>query len=417
MINKRRDRRAAIKVAMLMAAAAIGLSGCGSMSAAGVDPIDWYRDLSGVSADDAKDKAPNAGNLAEGQKQPYPNLASVPKTPDTAITKADRDRMAKSLIADRQNAQYTDEQLHAGQNMAAIPPPAPAPPEAPKPKVAAAPASGASPTPKKAQPAKVAAAPIAPVKQEVLPPPTATPAPAPKVASAPAPKPAPKVAAAPPVTMEPIVDKKDIEQRKQEQTEKKTVEKKADKKAEKKPDDAKKKQVAKVKRGSEKSPDESALRPPSVGELPVGQEAREPPPQPAGTPRSARASSSEEVAAATPPGDVEPAARRGKGEAKEIRFSPGPFRAKILPADHKRLVEVAQLVERNHGRVRVVGYGGAPAAGDPTQREFQSFNAALDNAKAVGIALAKLGVPPNKIDIETAASVNSPDRAEIFVEY
>ena len=76
-----------------------------------------------------------------------------------------------------------------------------------------------------------------------------------------------------------------------------------------------------------------------------------------------------------------------------------------------------KLAERNHARVRVVGYGGAPAAGDLAQREFQSFNAALDNAKAVGIELAKLGVPPSRIDIETVANVNSSDRAEVFVEY
>src|SRR6185437_2437553 len=156
MVKKRRGKRAGITSAVLLAAVAIGLSGCGS----GADPIALYRDLSGNSSADAKDKAPNSQNLTQGAKEPYPNLASVPKQPDSALTKVDRDRMAKGLIADRQNAQYTDEQLHAGQDLHAIPPP---PPE---PHVAA--------TPPKLGPKVAQAAPPSPV---------AAPAPAPKLAA------------------------------------------------------------------------------------------------------------------------------------------------------------------------------------------------------------------------------------------
>jgi hypothetical protein len=397
-------RRVGAKVAMLMAVAAIGLGGCSEMKSSGVDPIDWYRDLSGISADDTKDQAPNSKNLAEGSKEPYPNLASVPKLPDNAITKADREKIAQSLVADRQNAQYTDEQLHAGQNMAAIPPPSP------EPRVAAGPASKpAAPTPVPAS--KVAAAPAsapkiatAPVKQEVLPPPAA---PAPKVATAsPQVPPEPKMAqtaSAPQVAQ--------------------TTPPRPQAAPKKKADDAKKKQAT-VKRGSEKQPEESALRAPTLGAMPAGEEARTPPPAPSEArhvkTRPARTPRPEELAAAAPSrSDVEAANPRGNAAAQtvEISFAPGPFRARILPAAHKQLVDVAKIVERNNGRVRVVGYGGAPAQGDAAQREFQAFNAALDNAKAVGVELAKLGVPPNRIDIETAANVNSPDRAEVFVEY
>lgn len=419
-----RDGRAGVKLAMLMAVAAIGLSGCGVADA--VDPIDWYRDLSGASANDVKDQGANTQNLAAGSKEPYPNLASVPKPPDNAITKADREKMAKGLVADRQNAQYTDEQLHAGQDMSAIAPPAPEQAAKPPAKTAVAPSPKAASAPPAASAPKSAA--VAPVKQETLPPAAPAPkvaavppkpAPAPKVAAASPPRPAPKVAAAssPPATMAPIVDQKDLDQKKVDK--KKPDDKKAADEAKKK-----KEKEAKIKRGSEAPPAESSLRPPSIGALPQGEDVRGAPPPPPGTPgatvRSARAPRSEEMAAATPPrSDVEAAAppSKPKPQTAEIRFTPGPYRARILAADHQQLVQLAAVVRRNNGRIRVVGYGGAPAAGDPAQREFQSFNAALDNAKAVGIELAKLGVPPSRIDIETNANVNSPDRAEVFVEY
>ncbi|MGH6980628.1 MAG: OmpA family protein, partial [Stellaceae bacterium] len=90
---------------------------------------------------------------------------------------------------------------------------------------------------------------------------------------------------------------------------------------------------------------------------------------------------------------------------------------RLTSADKNRLAEIAKMVTHNNSRVRIVGYGVAAATGDAAQREFQSFDAALDNAKAVGIELAKMGVPASRIDIETARGANSSDRAEVFVEY
>lgn len=402
MIKKRRGKRAGIGTAILMAALAIGLSGCGGSSDS-VDPIAWYRDLSGNSAADSKDKAPNSQNLAEGGKQPYPNLASVPKQPDNAITKVDRDRLAKGLIADRQNAQYTDEQLHAGQDLHAVPPPPPAPKIAatepastPKTAQAAPPRS----PPRAAPPPKVSAAPRpGPVKQEALAPPPATatqpvaPAPAPAVAQVPA----PKVAQAP---------------TKQSKPETKT--------ADKKTNETKKKKEAKVKRGSQPPPEESPLRSPTLGAMPSGQAVRTPPPQPPGTPNAPshaeRSSHAEEVAAASPPPRSDVDGNRGRPLVTEITFAPGPFRARLTAADKEHLAEIARVVAHGNSRVRIVGYGVAAPGGDQAQREFQSFNAALDNAKAVGIELAKLGVPASRIDIETARRASSSDRAEVFVQ-
>ena len=382
MITRRRGRFG-IKLTMALAVAAVGLGGCSSMKSGGVDPIEWYRDLSGNSANDAKDQTANAQNLKEGGKEPYPNLASVPTVPSTAISKADREKMVQSLIADRQNAQYTDQQLRAGQNMSAIP--APTPPSM----IAAAPATSsfaqagvATPTAASAKPGRMVAAPRAPVKAETLPLAGAEPAPATqKVAS----------------------DTK------------------------KRADDTKKKRAAN-KRSTEAPPAESSLKSPSLGPMPTGEQAEAPPPVPPGVPHSVQRvvhPRSEELAEAGPArSDVAPASPRASGsdsgvtvQAAEINFTPGPFRARILPADQKQLTDVAQMVMHNNGRIRVVGHGGATAQGDLAQREFQSFNAALDNAKAVALALTKLGVPASRIDVETEANVNSPDRADIFVQY
>src|SRR5271170_1043965 len=90
------------------------LSGCSWVPDA-VNPVSWYRDLSGVSANDKLDKnQPNQANLDAGGKAPYPNLSEVPTVPDRANGAIDRDALQKSPVADRQNANYTDKQLRGG---------------------------------------------------------------------------------------------------------------------------------------------------------------------------------------------------------------------------------------------------------------------------------------------------------------
>lgn len=93
-----------------------------------VNPVAWYRDLSGASKNDALDKSDtNRKNLEAGSKDPYPNLADVPDAPDRALTSVDRDKLQKSLAADRENAKYTADRLHAGAASANAAPPPPAP--------------------------------------------------------------------------------------------------------------------------------------------------------------------------------------------------------------------------------------------------------------------------------------------------
>lgn len=57
MVKTRRQNRTGVRVAMLMAVAAIGLTACDTVKSSGMDPIDWYRDLSG----DFEERRPGSG--------------------------------------------------------------------------------------------------------------------------------------------------------------------------------------------------------------------------------------------------------------------------------------------------------------------------------------------------------------------
>src|SRR5271169_1076054 len=142
--SERRIRRWARRLAVV--GLLVGLAAC--------NPVDTWRDLTGVSRNDPDpDTTPNTKNLASGEASDYPNLATVPPPPERALTAAEREKLTQSLIADRTNARHTDEQLRAGfSSVAAAPPPPPGEPGAQPEQVAAAPPP--SPTP-------VASAPVA----------------------------------------------------------------------------------------------------------------------------------------------------------------------------------------------------------------------------------------------------------------
>jgi len=106
------------------AAALLVLAGCSSLPDA-VNPIEWYRGATGLSANDPKPDERNTQNLEAGSERPAPNLASVPAPPTRAMSSAERERLAASLAADRANAHYTDEQLRYGNGAPAARPPTP----------------------------------------------------------------------------------------------------------------------------------------------------------------------------------------------------------------------------------------------------------------------------------------------------
>jgi outer membrane protein OmpA-like peptidoglycan-associated protein len=117
-----------------------GLSGC-SWLPNYANPIEWYRDATGISKYDDTGQERNAQNLAAGSKEPYPNLGTVPPLPDRAMSGVDRDKLVQGLVADRSHAKYSDDAVRAGR---AVPP---LPGEAPPVAMTQVPASAAGPAP------------------------------------------------------------------------------------------------------------------------------------------------------------------------------------------------------------------------------------------------------------------------------
>lgn len=142
-----------------------------------VNPVEWYKGTKGwITGDKDKQAADAARKEAKpmpGADKPFPKLSTVPERP-TAETRqraaAERERVASGLIADRNQARYTDEVL--GQGGAASAPPAPAqvtPPAAVTPRAVPRPPAIASAAPRRT--------PAPPVMRAPSPPQTARPAP------------------------------------------------------------------------------------------------------------------------------------------------------------------------------------------------------------------------------------------------
>jgi outer membrane protein OmpA-like peptidoglycan-associated protein len=137
---------------VIVAAVAMELAGCSSVPNA-LNPIEWYRDVMGLADDDDLGNGQNEQNLQAGSAQPYPNLGSVPAAPDTALSSVERDKLVDSLVADRNHAKYSDDDLRAGRTAVTAPPPASATSAATPRSPVAGPAPAPSPPAASATPA------------------------------------------------------------------------------------------------------------------------------------------------------------------------------------------------------------------------------------------------------------------------
>lgn len=145
------------RFAMMAVAACFTLTACSSVPDA-VNPVEWYKGTADFfTGEDEETPEADKPELPGEKEEEYPNLSSVPQKPATSSA-AEREQIAEGLIADNQNARYTD-------NPAASR-------EAPRRSLNAAPATPAPPAP----PAPVAA-PSQPVQSQAAIP--APPAPAP----------------------------------------------------------------------------------------------------------------------------------------------------------------------------------------------------------------------------------------------
>jgi outer membrane protein OmpA-like peptidoglycan-associated protein len=419
----------------------LALAGCSSVPDA-VNPVEWYRSATGSSSRTSQPNATDA-RIADAQAKASPNLATVPERPTRASTPAERQALTQGLVADRDNAKYTDEDLQprapAAQAAAtsrpapaappppappsvtaAPPPPAAPPPAAPPPAPVAAPAPpppapAAAPTPAPAPAAAAAPAPPPPaaaIAQPVPPPPppsmpqvAASPPPArtatrPAAPAAPPPVPPPPPAAAAPRASAPVAP---VPPGAPAATAATTV------------DQIYRQQLARS---------ESAVQ--------LRQPAAEPPLPPPAQPRrigalqhTARETSRSQVAyvggnTGVPSMTVQP------GEpVAAIRFGEGS--ARLATADRTTLARVAAMAQELGGRVRIVGHAGRPG-GEGAKSEVADFNLSLDRANAVAQELMKNGLSAERMRVEAvgdaeplvvagSAAAEAPNRrAEIFIE-
>jgi outer membrane protein OmpA-like peptidoglycan-associated protein len=354
---------------LVILAMILGLGAC--------NPVETWRDWTGSSRNDPDpETTPNTQNLAAGEASGYPNLATVPPPPSRALTAAEREKLAQSLIADRTNAKYSDEKLRAGFPAVSAPAPPPPPPPVPAPTADAkanptdstappAPAPKPSPDSGNAAAKTTAAAGQGLRKSDEPPepPPMESGLEVPKVRSVPNPEqvqstppppyptPTPTAANAPPATPH-------------------------------------------------------LPSPPAPAPMPeaIGSTAYQPPPPP---PVLAPLASSTKSSQKPPP------ATTGTPIA-EVKFAADS--TTLGDEDRQTLGKVVPLYQQNPGKVRVVGYAGA---GSGAAEQLNSFRAALDRAQAVATALTKAGIPADKIAVEAAPSGADPaeSRAEVLLEH
>jgi outer membrane protein OmpA-like peptidoglycan-associated protein len=341
-----------------------------------VNPVAWYRDVTGSSKNDSQnDTGRNKDNLATGSDQDFPNLGEVPDAPNHASSGIDREKLQESLIADREHAKYTNEQLQAGMGTPGASPAAPVTATAVPP-----PAPGAAPSAAAAGPAATTTT-------------TTT-----TTTATPATKPQQQGAVAPAATQDSSAT------------------------------------TSSRSRAAASAPAESSLQSPTPHAVPQG-EAAPPAPAPSNlAPRPVPATpvqaGSNGAPVLTPPAataarSVQPALamRTPRGASSAISVSVGDITfatgSAALSAAHRGpLSEIAGLYKQAGGKVRVVGHAERGATGDAASRQVAGLDLALDRANAVAQALSDLGVPANEISVEAAPTRgNEIPRAEVFMEY
>jgi outer membrane protein OmpA-like peptidoglycan-associated protein len=379
-------------------------------------PVETFRDWTGASQNDPDpDTTPNTKNLAAGEAADYPNLATVPPPPVRGMTAAEREKLTQSLIADRANARYTDEQLRVGfsTSQAVPPPPASSASEAnsaqPEP-------AGVSATP--AAPASAAASEPGPAQREAAPSPAIT-------SSAPA-RPG---------------EKSNVSTRSARAGGKKPAE----------PGEGLRKQGEPPEPGPMESnleipqaratpqPEQVQPSPPRALLPPTPKVANAPPSLPPGlaaggvlarTPSAAPAGSAGFQPPPAPPELPPPAPTRSAtaGEDKASGKAPAPVAAPVTEIkfggdstnltdkDRQTLEAVLPVYQQNPGKIRIVGYA---SGGSGAVEKLNSYRTALDRAQAVAAALKQAGIPSDKIQVEAAPGSTNPEenRAAVLLEH
>lgn len=415
--------------AVLAVVLSLGLAACSSSSSStssstktSKSTTSWYNPVGWFESGPEKgDPAPIDGTA--------PDVADVPNRPEAKVNATQRKDLAQGLIADRDNAHYTDEELR-GRPAGAPPPPVSAttPRPAPTPSFptpSAAPRTGVEPaplppptTPAKPQASAEPAVPDAATAAAEPPPQPATPvaeaAPvptpatvstaaaattaaidtlnvvpgAPPAASAPELAPAPRAApaataaiapvavaaAAPPAPAVPPIDAPSTNLMQ----------------------DAFAKALAEAEARNRAPNYPPGVSPPAA--VPVATLAGGPSPMQA---RQAAAAAAPAAVAGFPPVGSASPAFPGTGRqtpVAQINFAAGSAK---LPADAgASLRRAADAWRQSGGLLRIVGRA-APVEADRTGRDVMaSFTLAMNRAEAVGRELARIGVSPAALQID-----------------
>ena len=107
--TSRRDGGTAIWRTILIAAGALALAGCTSVPDY-ANPVEWYHGVVDTFDQEAEDEVV-APQPVPGADEPYPSLSDVPEAPPRETSVAEMESVAEGLIADRENARYTDEEI------------------------------------------------------------------------------------------------------------------------------------------------------------------------------------------------------------------------------------------------------------------------------------------------------------------
>lgn len=411
--------RAPLMALLVMASGA--LAGCSSVPDA-VNPVEWYRGVSGwFESDEDQAQRGQAQTAAEtapplpGANRDYPNLASVPERPKSVTSSEDRSRVSNGLVADRENARYAYTEPSRLSTTTAVPEPSPEPAAAPSTRTPAAneqasrtvveqlealppppaPPTAAAPPP---APPPAPVAPPPPAPQAAVPPPSA-PVPATQLAVQPA---APPPVAAPQATR-PVASSGRgslLDQTYQAA-------------------------LAQQKAGTAVAPAYDApmqnAAPPPSSSLPVPSNAAPLPSNGAAMPPAAARNAS-----AIPRADSsKTAAGTPIPRSFVVHFKGGA--ADVAAADRGLLREVAQIYKSTNAPLRIVGHAShSTRERDGFGQQVTNLRISLQRAETVARELTRLGVPADAMtvtgvsdneplyDESTQAGIAGNRRAEIF---
>jgi outer membrane protein OmpA-like peptidoglycan-associated protein len=398
-IHRRGSAAAGVSLrALCVGTALLALSGCSS-TPDWANPVEWYRGARDAVVGSDKDESASGGDKgkatksgsratpAPGSDKAFPNLASVPERPQ-GPTEEERDRMAKSLAADRANARYSDEvirrQSESGTAPASQPAtgraaaqPSPVPPSLSAGSSGSAPASDrTSPTVARAPlpaatPAPVAAPPSVPAPASLPPLPGAMPpvAPLPPIASQ------PPQFAPPPPSPQMADDSRFVR--------------------------------SLVSRPTPSTRSIARIGNPSFGEPPADIAAS----LGAGAPPAASGSGFAEPLA-MPSGTLAAAGSVEGDKVATIAFAVGS--AALDAGDRRQISEIVRSFRQRGGAIRVEGHASSRTKDmQPVQHQLVNFDVSLNRANAVASELIRQGVPAEAVFV-AAMSDSQPIYYEVM---